>query len=397
VFRYLATSTGNFSKATMSAAFAGGVLEIIRLVEAKVSFASVTAVEVAEWAAEGVHAWNFEVVEWLLRERPDVFAHAAASRILWLAAAKARDLATLRTLSLPEFRFDDFGAEFLALICSPKGTQLSDARGIVARALVSDHVEALALLSWALSWAPVERGRVAHVMEELALASRNVHVIDALLELTAGPTSPFETLPPVMSAVFAHEHDLTFALLCRGYDFERFAERGQSVLGLACHEGEAWLDVVEFLCKNLSPGAADLPPGRRLKGAVHWACESKSLSVVKAVLDRPEVDVNRVDQWGHSGPYYAIDKMSEADFAELMRMLIDRGLDLNGDALTIIPELIWAKRPMYSVIEFLFENGLDPLAELPGWGGWVWQFFDGPDPQLRLMYHKYCARAVDTT
>jgi hypothetical protein len=104
VFRYLATNTDKFSNSTMSAAFAGGVLEIIRLVEAKMSFSSVTAVEAAGWAADAVHRWNFEVAEWLLRERPDVFMDAGASRVLWLAAAKARDLATLRTLQVPESR-----------------------------------------------------------------------------------------------------------------------------------------------------------------------------------------------------------------------------------------------------------------------------------------------------
>jgi hypothetical protein len=116
VFRYLATGTGKFSKATMSAAFAGGALEIIRLVEAKVSFASVEAMEAAEWAADALRRWNFEVAEWLLRERPDVFADAVASRVVWLAAAKARDLATLRTLPLPESKFVEVGAHFLALL-----------------------------------------------------------------------------------------------------------------------------------------------------------------------------------------------------------------------------------------------------------------------------------------
>jgi hypothetical protein len=156
VFRYLATSTDKFAKTTMSASFAGGVLEIIRLVEARVSFASATAVEAAEWAAEALRRWNFEVAEWLLRERPDVVADTMAARVVWLTAAKARDLATLRTLPSPEFKFDGAGAHFLALLCGPKGTDLSDARGIVARALVSDDVEALALLSWAFSWAVVE-------------------------------------------------------------------------------------------------------------------------------------------------------------------------------------------------------------------------------------------------
>jgi hypothetical protein len=101
---------------------------------------------------------------------------------------------------------------------------------------------------------------------------------------------------------------------------------------------------------------------------VHWACESRSLSIVKAVLGRPEVDVNRVDHEGHIGPYYAIYKMSEADIAELMRMLIDRGLDVHGDAVTIVANLAWALWPKYSVLELLFQNGLDPLAEVPGTG-----------------------------
>jgi hypothetical protein len=39
--------------------------------------------------------------------------------------------------------------------------------------------------------------------------------------------------------------------------------------------------------------------------------------------------------------------MYEADFAELMLLFLDRGLDLNGDAITIIADLNVTRRPMY--------------------------------------------------
>jgi ankyrin repeat protein len=201
----------------------------------------------------------------------------------------------------------------------------------------------------------------------------------------------------VMWAIGAVDHDLTKALLSYGSDIEWFSETGECALFLACFRGREWLDVAEFLCRNLPPGAADLPAGVRQKGAVHWACESRSLSIVKAVLGRPEVVVNRVAQWGDSGPYYAMDKRwSEADFVELMQVFLDRGLDLNGDAITIIADLNSSWRPMYSVMELLFQNGLDPLADVPGTGKKVWQFFHKPDPQLRRLYQTYCAKALGT-
>jgi ankyrin repeat protein len=200
-----------------------------------------------------------------------------------------------------------------------------------------------------------------------------------------------------MAAIRDGDRDLTLALMSGGSDIEWFSEKGQCALSLACFQGREWLDVVEFLCKNLPPGAADLPAGVQRRGAVHWACESKSLSIVKAVLERPEVDVNRVDQLGHSGPFYAIDKMSEADFAELMLMFLDHGLDLNGDAITIIVDLYATLRPrMYSVMELLFQKGLDPLADVPGTGKKVWQFFDEPHSPLRRLYQTYCAKARGT-
>jgi hypothetical protein len=191
------------------------------------------------------------------------------------------------------------------------------------------------------------------------------------------------------------DRDLASALLSYGSDIEWFSEWGQCALFLACFQGEAWLDVVEFLCRNLPPGAADLPAGVQRKGSVHWACTSKSVSILKAVLERPEVDVNRVDEKGHSGPFYAIDRVSEADFLELMRILIDRGLDLNCDAITIIADLSMAVEPMYSVMELLFQKGLDPLADVPGTGKKVWQFFHETHRQRRRLFLTYCAEALE--
>jgi hypothetical protein len=227
-----------------------------------------------------------------------VFADAVASRVVWLAAAMARDLATLRTLSLPEFKFGNFAAHFLALLCNLKGVDLSDARGIVARALASDDVEALALLSWAFSWAPLER---EWSVREMAVGSNNVHILEALWE-SVGPSGLFG-MSPVMVAIAPTGRDLTKALLSRGSDIEWFSENGECALFRACFEGEAWLDIVEFLCRNLPPGAADLPPGRRPKGPVHWACESKILSIMKAVVERPEVCC---EPRRSAGPHWAV-------------------------------------------------------------------------------------------
>jgi hypothetical protein len=256
---------------------------------------------------------------------------------------------------------------------------------------VSDDVKALALLSWAFSWAPVEHGQ-RWGLRDLAVGSKNVHILEAVWKLV-GPQGLFG-MSPVLAAIAAIDRDLTKALLSYGSDIEWFDEHGLCALFLACFWGGEWLDVVEFLCRNLPPGAADLPAGVRQKGAVHWACESRSLSIVKAVLERPEIVVNRVDEHGHSGPYYPIDHMSEADFVELMLMLLERGLDLNGDAVTIIADLNSSRRPMYSVMELLFQKDVDPLANVPGTGKKVWQFVHKPDPQVRRLYQTYCAEAL---
>jgi hypothetical protein len=49
---------------------------------------------------------------------------------------------------------------------------------------------------------------------------------------------------------------------------------------------------------------------------------------------------------------------------------------------------------MYSVMELLFQKGLDPLADVPGTMRKVWQFLRKPDSQLRRLYETYCAEAL---
>jgi hypothetical protein len=79
-----------------------------------------------------------------------------------------------------------------------------------------------------------------------------------------------------------------------------------------------------------------------------------------------------------------------------MRILIDRGCDLNGDATRLIADLKSSMRPMDSVMELLFQKGLDPLADVPGTGKRVCQFIHKPHPLLRRLYQTYSAKALGT-
>jgi hypothetical protein len=298
VFRYVWVNGAQVTKTTMMHAFAGGNIEILHLVKTRVPIDDASTAEVAAWAEASILNWNFIQTNWLLMTmRPDVLRDAKCSKKVWLAAAQARDFALLRTLPKPEFHFAPEVHSFLALLCSAKGSDLSNTTEVVEKLLDSDDIEGFALFALAVSVGELETRRVEGDALTIAVGFvRNIEVIDAVTErVELGPDDP----SPLMVACASNDRGVAIALLNGGCDVDRATHgtsRWRSALALACYQGPEWRDVVEFLCRKITLGKADLPPGECAKGAVHWACESKSAAIVKLVCGRADVVVNRVDE-----------------------------------------------------------------------------------------------------
>jgi hypothetical protein len=172
-------------------------------------------------------------------------------------------------------------------------------------------------------------------------------------------------VPPLAVAVEWGQHEVALALLNSGCEVDRGALASPKQ---ACLRGSAWRDVVEFLCVKITLGQADLPPGKRGRGAVHWACESGSAAIVKAVCGRADVDVNRVGQLGHCGLYCALGRTRESELVEMARILFDRGFTLDGERLGFIKDVASLFNPLPVLVEFLFERGLNPRAQVQDGG-----------------------------
>jgi ankyrin repeat protein len=251
-------------------------------------------------------------------------------------------------------------------VCSAKGSELSNPAQVVEKLLNSDDVEGLAMFALASSTGKLETPRFSGDPLWFAVGSvRNIEVINAVSErVEHGPDDASSLTMACASCC----RELAIALLNGGCDVDRVANwtsRGGSALALACYQGPQWRDVVEFLCGKITLGKVDLPPGKRVKGAVHWACRSKSAAIVKAVCGRADVDVNRVDEQGHSGLYYALGRAPEGEIVEMARTLFDRGFTLDGERLSFVQEIAGRSGPLPLLVEFLFKRGLDPRAQVP--------------------------------
>jgi hypothetical protein len=143
--------------------------------------------------------------------------------------------------------------------------------------------------------------------DALCFAVRFVQAIDVVNAVSERVELGSDPLPLTLACA-VKSRELAIALrngVCDVDDAVRCSEGRQwSALPLACAWAAQWRNIGEFLCLKVKLGKADFPQGERVKGAVHWACESKSAANVNLVCGRADVDVNRIDERGNSGLSY---------------------------------------------------------------------------------------------
>jgi ankyrin repeat protein len=202
----------------------------------------------------------------------------------------------------------------------------------------------------------------------------------------------FSTL---MLAIANRELDAVPVLLKCGEDPSYVTPRtNMSALFLACYWGEEWIDVVKMLCERATK--FDLDPGVKEKAAIHWACQSKSPEIVEIVVSKG-IDVNRLDRNGKTGLYYLVDICPEDKIIRILEILMEHGLEIGkGPNLSIMVDFATAIGKACKVIEWLFEHGVDPLAEYDGKKK-ICDLFAGhrANRDIRRIYEKYCLPALN--
>lgn len=108
----------------------------------------------------------------------------------------------------------------------------------------------------------------------------------------------------------------------------------------------------------------DLPLEEKAQAAVHWACYSCNPRIVKMLCEK-DIDVNRLDDKGHCGPYYMIDRTDSQTFINILHILVDHGFQLDvRDNKSLLAEVVHSVTKDYDVICWLLKNGANPDLKL---------------------------------
>lgn len=103
----------------------------------------------------------------------------------------------------------------------------------------------------------------------------------------------------------------------------------------------------------------DIPPEWQYKAAVHWACSSCNPEITRIILSHG-IDVNRLDQDGHMGPFYMLDIGNQENTIEVLELLLQAGLDINKktpNSSSILSDYVSSITKPLKIIEWLLAHG----------------------------------------
>jgi len=234
---------------------------------------------------------------------------------------------------------------------------------LILLAVVSGSPEVLSLLlqhgANVQDPANVRNGAVA-----AAIRRRHVESLRVLLEHNVRGAHDVEGFSTLMLAIKYNEPDAVPMLIECGEDVNYVTTLSNlSALFLACFQGERWLDVVRLICDRATK--LDLDPLINDKAAIHWACASKSLEIIRTVVEHG-VDVNRRDKDRRTGVHEIVDRCDEDLTIRILELLVENGLALTGLNAWIVVDFVKSIMKPCRVIEWLFERGVQPGEILQG-------------------------------
>ncbi|EAY14225.1 hypothetical protein TVAG_486680 [Trichomonas vaginalis G3] len=129
----------------------------------------------------------------------------------------------------------------------------------------------------------------------------------------------------------------------------------QNALEIACRKQKT--KIVEKIVRSIDN--IDTPKDVKATCAVHWLCESQNLEIAKLILEK-KIDVNRYDDNNRLGPYYMINPRNENLCLEILKLLVQNGLEIDGHAenkRTILGEYVMSIKKSPKIIEYLIDIG----------------------------------------
>lgn len=200
-----------------------------------------------------------------------------------------------------------------------------------------------------------------------AINSLNIDILKILLNAGSKTSSDNKAqYSSLMKAVICRAQGAVPLLIQHGEQPEFVSSDYQTALSLACFINQP--DIVKYLCDHMTQ--VDIDPNLQQKAAVHWICSSKNPEIVKMVLQKG-INVNRLDDQGHSGVYYLIDTSDDKVVINILQQLLDNGLNINlqgknsAGAVTnsILADFVESIARPPTVIEWLLAHGADPYAK----------------------------------
>ena len=201
-----------------------------------------------------------------------------------------------------------------------------------------------------------------------AIRTRHVDCLKILLEKGSKNEVDKMQYSTLMLAIASNEQDAVPLLAESGENLEYTTPNtSETALSLACFQ--SFRPTVKYLCEHMTK--VDIDPSLRAKAAVHWICQSKDPEIAKMVLAKG-INVNRLDQDGHTGLYYLLDLTDEQTTIQIIELLFKEGLDLNiqgkslqgNDVNSILGDFVSSIHRPEKVIGWLLEHGANPEAKL---------------------------------
>ena len=200
-----------------------------------------------------------------------------------------------------------------------------------------------------------------------AINTLNIDILKILLNAGSKTSSDNKAqYSSLMKAVICRAQGAVPLLIQHGEQPEFVSSDYQTALSLACFINQP--EIVKYLCDHMTQ--VDLDPSIHQKAAVHWICSSRNPEIVKIVLQKG-INVNRLDDQGHSGVHYLLDTPDQKVVINILQQLLDNGLNINlqgktpGGGITnsILGDFCESITRQPTVIEWLLAHGADPYAK----------------------------------
>lgn len=203
-----------------------------------------------------------------------------------------------------------------------------------------------------------------------AIDISNIECLKVLLDYEAPTQNNSTRTPAMLAALNCHPKALRI-LIKSSDDLSYFSQNNESVLSLmfSYSNGNLFKDIIIELLTKYPDTKIDPPEGITMPGVCHWVCKMCDVKVAELMVHTPDIAINRLDQNGHTGPYFL---SMQKDFKDgdaqasikILKILIGHGLDVNYrkdlNTPTILEIFVKAMKVRYRIIEYLLNNKADP-------------------------------------